>query len=158
MPVKTADKIDAQASPGRPVWLMSALGISPLVFFAIALLLVGRQSALAAPLADAFKTCAAIILSFQAGIHWGILLGKSKSALGPGSVAAAFVPSAIGWIAIFVSEPMCFAFLMVGFTAQGAWDNFAAHRGVLPHWFSKIRMVLTIIMVAILAVAMFATA
>jgi len=158
MQVNTTDKSDDGASPSRPVWLMSALGIAPLVFFTIALLLVGRQSALVAPLADAFKTCAAIILSFQAGIHWGILLGKSNSTLGPGSVLAAFAPPAIGWIALFISEPMCFAFLMVGFAAQGAWDNFAAHHGLLPRWFSKIRMILTIIMVAILAVAMFATA
>jgi hypothetical protein len=142
----------------RLVWALAVLGLAPLIFFTVALVVVGMQSAMAAPIVDAYKTCAAIILSFLAGIHWGVILAKNETAAPLRSIALAIAAPLIGWMAVFVAEPMCFALLIVGFAGQGAWDNFAAHRGLLPQWFSKIRMVMTIIVVAILAVAMFVTA
>ncbi len=142
----------------RLVWVLSSIGLAPLIFFTVALVVVGKQSGMVAPIVDAYKTCAAIILSFLAGVHWGVVLNKNGAAISLRTMLVAIAAPLTGWAALFVGEPMCFALLIVGFAGQGAWDNFAAHNGLLPGWFSKIRMIMTIFVVAILALAMFVTA
>jgi len=151
-------KTISSESTKRLVWVVSGIGLAPLILFTLVLVVVGKQSGMVAPVVDAYKTCAAIILSFLAGIHWGIVLNRNEAAISSRSIIVAVAAPLTGCVSVFVAEPMCFALLMVGFAAQGAWDNIAAHNDLLPQWFSKIRMVMTIFVVAILAVAMSATA
>lgn len=158
MPDSDQREIINDQMTSRLVWALSAIGLAPLILFTVVLVVVGNQSGMVAPVVDAYKTCAAIILSFLAGIHWGIVLNKNEVAISSRSIVVAVAAPLTGWVAVFVTEPMCFALLIVGFAGQGAWDNIAAHNGLLPRWFSKIRMIMTIFVVAILAVSMFVTA
>ncbi len=143
--------------PIRVVWLISLIGLVPIVIFTIAITFSGMQSGVVPVLIDAFKTYAAILLSFLGGIRWGVALNKDSQKNIERSILAATIAPLIGWVAIFVAEPLCFAILIVGYAGQGAWDNISAHRGLMPLWFARIRMIMTTLVVISLAVTMFAT-
>lgn len=142
----------------RLIWTIAVIGAVPMLIFTSAILISGGHSGTSAPLIDAYKIYSAIVLSFLGGIHWGIVLGAKEEVPSSKTLLVSVAAPLIGWIAVFVSEPMCFALLIVGFAGQGAWDNFAAHNGKLPLWFSKTRMILTIVVIISMAVAMYATA
>ena len=138
-----------------PVWALAIVGLLPIVVFTLLLIFAGRQSAIAAPITDAYKTFAAIILSFLGGVHWGVALNGSSHGVPRRTFVLAILAPLFGWIALFVSEPLSFALLIVIFAGQGAWDNFAGHSGQLPYWYARMRMILTIMMVVSLAIVMF---
>ncbi len=153
---------DAEPSEGakqnnRTIWIIAIIGVVPVIIFTALIAFTGGHSSFAAPLIDAFKVYSAISLSFLGGIHWGIVLAANENISSGKTIIVSLVAPLIGWIAVFVAEPMCFALLIVGFAGQGAWDNFAAHNGHLPIWFSKTRMILTVVVILSLAVTMYAT-
>ena len=142
----------------RAIWIIAIIGVVPVMIFAALITLAGGHSSFAAPLVDAYKVYSAITLSFLGGIHWGVVLAAKENVSSEKTIIVSLVAPLIGWIAVFVAEPMCFALLIVGFAGQGAWDNFAAHNGQLPIWFSKVRLILTMVVILSLAVTMYATA
>jgi len=151
-------KSDGFRSPRRSIQVISFIGALPFVLLTVVIVMFGEKSGLALPLADAFKIYSALVLSFLGGIHWGLVFADSNGGNGDKTIIAALIAPLIGWTSIFVSGPMGFAFLMVAFAGQGAWDNFAAHNGLLPVWFAKSRMVLTTLAAASMAVTMYAIA
>ena len=142
----------------RTIWVIAAIGVVPVIIFTALIAFSGGHSSFAAPLVDAYKVYSAITLSFLGGIHWGIVLAAKENVSSVKTIIVSLVAPLIGWLAVFVSEPMCFALLIVGFAGQGAWDNFTAHNGHLPIWFSNTRMILTAVVILSLAITMYATA
>ncbi len=142
----------------RTIWIIATIGVVPVIILTALIAFSGGHSSFAAPLVDAYKVYSAISLSFLGGIHWGVVLAANGSVSSRQTIIVSLAAPLIGWAAVFVAEPMCFALLIVGFAGQGAWDNFAAHNGQLPIWFSKIRMMLTAVVILSLAVTMYATA
>jgi len=142
----------------RTIWVIAAIGVVPVIIFTALIAFSGGHSSFAAPLVDAYKVYSAITLSFLGGIHWGIVLAAKQNVSSGKTIIVSLGAPLIGWIAVFVAEPMCFALLIVGFAGQGAWDNFTAHNGHLPIWFSNTRMILTAVVILSLAITMYATA
>jgi hypothetical protein len=142
----------------RTIWIIAVIGAVPIIIFTALIAVAGGHSGYAAPLVDAYKVYSAILLSFLGGIQWGIVLVGKENTPSSKTILISLIAPLIGWIAVFVAEPMCFALLTVGFAGQGAWDNFAAHNGYLPLWYSKIRMILTSVVILSLAITMYATA
>lgn len=149
---------ESENSDHKLVWAIAIIGAIPMVLFSAIIVVAGGRSGFAAPFIDAYKVFSAIILSFLGGIHWGIVLGSGNDHFSGKALVISLIAPLIGWIAFFVSEPMCFALLMVGFAGQGAWDNFAVHKGHLPLWYSKTRMILTLVVILSMAAIMYATA
>ena len=139
------------------VWVLALIGFMPFVAFTIMLVLVGKHSAIAVSLIDASKTYSAVVLSFLSGIRWGEALTAVREPVEKRIFAVTILAPLFAWIAIFLPEPMCFAMLIVIFAALGAWDNYSAHWGSLPDWYATMRMTLTILVIALLAVEMFVT-
>lgn len=98
----------------------------------------------------------AIALSFLGGIRWGVAMQVRDN--GARALVASLVPALVGWLAPFVLQPYCFAILAVAYAAQGAWDSLSAGNGTLPDWYGRMRVRLTVVVVATLVLAFVATA
>ena len=92
----------------------------------------------------------AVVLSFLGGIRWGLALRRHD---GEADLILGIVPPLVGWIAIVVPAPLNFVLLAVAFAAQGAWDSLT----LTPGWFRRIRIRMTLLVVAALVVAFVAT-
>ncbi|MBC7502916.1 MAG: DUF3429 domain-containing protein [Herminiimonas sp.] len=97
------------------------------------------------------------ILSFLGGIHWGAALmsstlteQQSKNAL-----VWSVVPALIAWSSTMVGRAS-FAVLIVGFIAAYQVDKRLFAWYGLPEWFIRLRFMLTCVVVAALALTVFA--
>lgn len=94
----------------------------------------------------------AIILSFMAGVRWGLALtvpNENDQAL---QLTVSTVPSIIAWTACFM--PFAYGLPLLAFThaALAVWDIRGMYNGRGPIWYGKLRMILATIVVGILVV------
>lgn len=99
---------------------------------------------------------AALTLTFLGGIRWGVAM-VSASRERQRDLIFSGVPLLFGWMALMATPPLVFVFLAVAFAAQGAWDSLTLSPGAVPDWFRRLRMQLTVLVVAALVVAFVAT-
>lgn len=108
---------------------------------------------------------AAVILSFVGALHWAFCLQCDQ--LGAGWLVWSVVPSLIGWVALcgvvlvehpFVQQKLIILMLIAGFAAQLVAD-FRMRRILSPllwpDWFMRLRVQLTVVACASLAVLLF---
>ncbi len=98
----------------------------------------------------------AVILSFIGGARWGLAMAHDDT--DGGDYALCIVPPLLGWLTVVTPVPYAFALLAVAFAAHGAWDSIAVHQERAPHWYGRLRTVLTLVVVATMLVAFAATA
>lgn len=99
---------------------------------------------------------AAVTLSFLGGIRWGIaMLGLTRERRR--DLMPSIVPPLVGWAALSIEPPLVFVLLAVAFAAQGAWDSLTLPPGAAPDWFRRVRIQLTILVVAAMVLAFVAT-
>jgi hypothetical protein len=98
----------------------------------------------------AIKTYGAVILSFMAGVHWGLALRDNSSA----GYIASVVPAILAWaaVAFLPSAPACVV-LGAGFIALLIYDISVVNAGRAPQWYTRLRIGLTTVVVTCLAVA-----
>ena len=99
---------------------------------------------------------AAMVLSFLAGIRWGLSFERWEEDTRR-ALLVSLAPAAAGWIAIALPPPGSFALLAVAFAGQGAWDAFAVGSGQVPPWLGRQRNWLTLLAVAAMVLAVLAT-
>jgi hypothetical protein len=94
---------------------------------------------------------AAVILSFLGGVRWGAALGAD----GPDGIdtdlVLAVIPSLLAWCALLLpgaSQPL-FA-LVIAFVVFGGLDARESARGLWPRWYSRLRIQLSVAVVACL--------
>lgn len=95
----------------------------------------------------------AVILSFLGGITWGLAVTRSQ-ARDP-LYLASMGPFAAAWIALLLPPSFGLLLLMVAFLGSLANDFMLKRAGLSPGWFFSLRVTLTAIVVACLAVAAF---
>ncbi|MEM7302539.1 MAG: DUF3429 domain-containing protein [Pseudomonadota bacterium] len=139
-------------------WWAAIAGFLPFGVLALLLLVTGKESAFYSTAADALKTYAAIILSFLGGIRWGSALRLTNSDRAAQIYILSVIGPLIGWVALFISEPVSFGLMALAFAVHGAWDSFSGTRAELPSWFVRLRMILTALVVSALSLAFIATA
>lgn len=101
-------------------------------------------------------TYGAVILSFLGGIRWGVALA-ARAGSGQRDLFLGVVPPLAGWAAILMPVPLAFVLLAVAFAAQGAWDSLTLTAPAAPDWFRRLRIQMTVLVVAALVVAFVAT-
>lgn len=143
------------AQTRRTAWFLSLAGALPFIALALAVAGLSEIHPLHGIAQDALKTYGAVILSFLGGIRWGLAMRGSVPSATRVTFAASVIPSLLGWFAIFLPAPYVYAVLALGFAGQGAWDSFAGQSGVFGLWFAKLRMIITVIVVACMIVAFF---
>jgi hypothetical protein len=100
---------------------------------------------------------AAVVLSFLGGTRWGLAVAGHGDDLRR-DIAVSVAPPLLGWVALMLPPHYAFVLLAVAFAAQGAWDALAGQNGLLPHWFVRLRMQLTVVVVLAMVIAFAATA
>jgi hypothetical protein len=154
------DEQKPEASPDDPVRRMALqLGLAGLAPFAVLSLWLAGIPADHVWRATTILLLAgygAVILSFLGGTRWGLAVaGHGGTAR---DVAISVVPALIGWAALLMPPHYGFVLLAVAFAGQGAWDALAGQSGILPAWFARLRMQLTVVVVIAMVIAFAATA
>jgi hypothetical protein len=138
--------------------VLSLAGLVPFVGLTGLLFATPRPIANTSLALTALVGYGAVILSFLGGIRWGTTLGERNSSAQSLALGGSIIPALIGWSAILLLSARGQAFaplslLIAGFVAQGLWDLVGARSGALPQWFARLRLPLTLAVVACLIVA-----
>ena len=136
--------------PSSAGWL-GGLGAAPFIGLAGATpFLVGSARML---VARALVAYGAIILSFLGGVHWGLAIGPERgSERGklPARLILSVIPSLAGWTALLFAETTGL-FILAAAIATMLWVDVRATRlGQAPQWYPKLRIPLTVAVVAAL--------
>ncbi len=101
-------------------------------------------------------TYAATILSFLGGIRWGAALRAPEQRLVATDYIFGVTPQLFGWGALLLPGPWRFAALGLGLLVLGPIDRNLVARELAPHWFGRLRAILSLGAGAALLVAAFA--
>ncbi|MEM6381445.1 MAG: DUF3429 domain-containing protein [Pseudomonadota bacterium] len=144
-------KFDLASVPRAPLWL----GLSGALPFAGGVMTYasGGIGPVSAPFAlQSTLAYGAVILSFLAGIRWGLGLLLADAARRDARLSVSVVPSLLGWVALLLPAFPGLVLLAMAFAAQGAWDAGDATRDGAPDWYPTLRILLTAIVCSLLTV------
>lgn len=133
------------------------LGYGGLLPFLAAALLVVIDPAHAGLWRNALIAYGAVILSFVGALHWGFamtLAGLSDQAKQRCFVWSV-VPALVAWPALLLPSTWGGALLIAGFVAHYGQDVRLSRRAALPQWYLPLRLRLTTVASACLAVDVF---
>ena len=146
-----------EAQTERTARFLALFGYVPILVLVLWLVGIDAADPAREPTLALLESYCAIILSFLGGIRWGLGM-VFRNGGSPRDLIASCVPPLVGWAAVYAPVPYAFALFAVAFAAQGAWDNFAAHAGMAPRWYGRLRILLTVLVVAAMMLAFVATA
>ena len=140
----------------RIAWFLAFAGAIPFII-ATAALFVSDAAQVRVPAIAAMVTYSAVILSFLAGIEWGLAIRDTSGteatqveALGLSSVS-----TLAAWAVLWLPSPTWqIGSALALFIAAWAADQWMASRGLLPSWFIDLRTAVSALVVATLAVAL----
>ena len=145
-----AARFDPARIPRVALWL-GPLGLIPFLAGALALWLLPAER-----LPDASFALigyGAVILSFLGGVHWGLAAPAGR----PLQIGFSVLPALVGWlallVAIFFAGGPALWLLVAAFAILLPGDLLVAGRGLAPPWYPRLRVPLTLVVVACLAVA-----
>ncbi len=140
----------------RLAWFLAFAGAVPFVL-ATGALFVSDASSVRVPAIAALVTYAAVILSFLAGIEWGLAIRDESGTEVTRAIALGLstVSSLAAWAVLWLPSPTWQVGTALGlFAAAWAADQWMAGRGLLPAWFVDLRTAVSALVVAILALAL----
>ncbi|MFT4933515.1 MAG: hypothetical protein ACI9LT_000183 [Pseudoalteromonas distincta] len=140
----------------RPALLLGAAGVIPFAALAV-LMVIGGAGLLAPEQAERIlRLYAALILSFMGGAQWGL---ASASARGPSAraLAVSVLPALFAWAAFLVPSRPGLLALAAAFLALMLYDLWTVARGEAPAWYGRLRIGLTLAVIASLGAASLAT-
>lgn len=152
-------KTDASRIP-VPALVLGLGGLLP--FFGGALAVIGAASL---PddvpdqgyFADVLLAYGATILSFLGGVRWGAAMNADpESPLRErfaGELALSVLPPLIAWSTLLMARPIGLGLMAATLLALGLLDMMAAGDTRFPHWYGRLRLVLTLGAVASLGAA-----
>lgn len=140
--------------PPAAKWL-GAMGLIPFVTLAVASLPWAGPTGEWASFALA--AYGAVILSFLGGIHWGLAI----AGFGPAAceeiawsrLVVGVSPSLLGWGALFLPRPFDLLLLAIAFALLLAVDSRLSQMERAPAWYPRLRLPLTLVVVASLGLA-----
>lgn len=147
----------APALPATPLgpfrWLGYAGLLPPVALLAM---LVLHRGTLAAPMLVAVAIgYAALIFSFLGGAWWGLLAGSGRR-VGIGALGLSVMPSLIALMLVFATTrlPVAAPLMLAGLIALSpAVDRELARHGLVPRWWLKLRLLLSLSLAALTAAA-----
>jgi len=134
-------------------WL-GGLGAVPFIVLALAMVVpAGAPRDVLGPVLVAYG---AVILSFVGAVHWGLAIAPAATADPAGlrlRLGGSVVPSLVGWVALLLPTAIALFALAAAFAAMLAIDLGATRLGAAPAWYPKLRLPLTVAVVASLSLA-----
>jgi Protein of unknown function (DUF3429) len=122
---------------------LALMSFGALPFMAVAALALSNAGDVRGFQADQIAVAyGAVILSFLGGIRWGDAISKGPAA----TLFISVLPSLAGFLALLINN------FNGAVAAQAIWDFIAP--GTLPIWFIRLRMVISAIVMACLAITL----
>jgi hypothetical protein len=144
-------------SPSRPIpqaaLLLGAAGVIP--FAALALLIALGGAGLIAPeqAERILRLYGALILSFMGGAQWGLTTARPEGPKARG-LAVSVLPALFAWAAFLIPTGPGLLALSAAFLALMLYDLWTVRRGEAPVWYGRLRVGLTLAVVAALQIAL----
>ncbi len=136
-----------------PALVLGGGGLIP--FLAPALILWFGPARWYPPAVLSLMAYGAVILSFLGAVHWGLALAKAQDTatlwrrLGWG-----VVPALLAWVALLLDPTAALWLLLGGFTIQYGVDHGYRRRGLVPDWYGRLRLGLTLVVIGCLLLAL----
>ncbi|MGR8920281.1 MAG: DUF3429 domain-containing protein [Gammaproteobacteria bacterium] len=141
---------DRDAATRRLAHVLGYAGLLPFLG-ATATLFLGDAGESAVAL-YALTIYAAVILSFMGAVHWGAAM--QGAAGGPLELGLSVVPALVAWAAVTAAPPgLALAILALAFAVLLVADLLAVRASLLPRWYASLRVPLTVVVCACLALA-----
>ena len=141
----------------RLAWFLALAGAVPVVL-ATAALYASDVSGIRVPAIAALVTYCAVILSFLAGIEWGLAIRDESGTEATRAIALGLssVSTLAAWGVLWLPSPTW----QVGASLAlfvGVWgaDEWMAGRGLLPTWFVNVRTAVSALVATVLVAALF---
>ena len=139
------------------------LGSAGLIPFVIgAILAWAVPTLIGMPVGRLVLVYGAVILSFVGGMHWGLASAKlaydPDDSDAPALFAPSVMPSLVGCGAVFMPDPLGLLTLAVAFALVLIADRWAGSRSLAPLWWMKLRLRLSLVVIASLLVTAAAAA
>lgn len=141
----------------RLAWFLAFAGAIPFLVSTGALF-VSDASSVRVPAITALVTYSAVILSFLAGIEWGLALREEAGteATRAAALGLSTVSSLGAWAVLWLPSPTWqVGSALALFVTAWAGDQWMASRGLLPAWFVDLRTAVSVLVAAILAAALY---
>ena len=141
----------------RLAWFLAFAGAVPFLL-ATAALFVSDASSVRVPAITALVTYSAVILSFLAGIEWGLAIRDESGTESTRAIALGLstVSSLAAWALLWLPSPTWqVGCALALFVAVWGADQWMAGRGLLPTWFVDLRTAVSVLVAVILAIALF---
>lgn len=123
-------------------WTLTLLGAIPFLVFSLGLLFDYYPVLSAYYYREFFFSYAAIILSFLAGIHWGIALNKPHTNF---LLISSNIVALGGWFTLMLPSPVLVSILLfVGFSIQLIIDMCLYKAKMIEAWFIKLRSMISL--------------
>ena len=140
----------------RPALLLGAAGVIPFAALAV-LMVIGGAGLLAPEQAErVLRLYAALILSFMGGAQWGLTTARPEGPKARG-LAVSVLPALFAWAAFLVPSRPGLLALAAAFLALMLYDLWTVARGEAPAWYGRLRIGLTLAVIASLGAASLAT-
>ncbi len=140
----------------RLAWFFTIVGI--LIFAGITAMLFSDASSVRVPAIAALVTFAAIVLAHLGGIEWGLALRDESGNEMTRAIALgiASVPSLAAWGLFWLPSPHWqLGAALALFVAVWGADLWLSRHGLLPSWFVDMRTAVTVVVAAILGLALY---
>ena len=145
--MRTEDRIKSICRITIPIgpMLLGIAGVIPFVG-AVAIIIFGPPRHVEAA-TFSLLAYGAIILSFLGGILWGSILARGITDIGNGQIRLLVIgvlPSLCGWVALLVGPNIGLPLMAIAFLFVLVVDLSSTRDGLLPPWYPRLRIPLTI--------------
>ena len=133
--------------------ILSVAGIIPFILCGLGAVATNTVTSL--PAVNMLIVYGAVVLSFLGGVHWGFTLATEHDPAERPRLLGGVLPSVLGWAVVAVTtytvQPSLGLALLIGLFIVAAGVEWRAHRrGWVPGGYIGMRIVITVIVVAIL--------
>lgn len=104
-------------------------------------------------LARALVGYGAAILSFMGGVHWGAAMVQAPRRSDPRAFGLSVLPALAGWACLLLPTAFALPGLAGAFVLLLAYDLWTAHKGETPAWYPRLRIPLSLVVIASLLAA-----
>ncbi|MCG7895198.1 MAG: DUF3429 domain-containing protein [Candidatus Thiodiazotropha taylori] len=104
--------------------------------------------------AHAFLAYGAVILSFIGAVHWGFILKTEQVEQAGKLLAIGVIPSLVGWGGLLLPPLYTLILFTFAFPSLFIYERFTQIGSLLPEWYMKLRLQLTIIVTLLHIVAL----
>ena len=131
--------------------LLGYAGLIPFVAGTAALF--SPDPAISGPALYSLTVYAAVILAFMGAVHWGLAM-QHGAERGHWQLGLSVVPALVAWASLSLQAPRgSLITLAIAFAVLLVADLWAISKELVPSWYSRLRIPLTVVVVATLGVA-----